>query len=146
MGFLLSTLFKFTFWGRASRMRKIVMSVAVLFLVLSFLGCASQQASTGGDDAAAATEQTGGVTFTYKPQTAAKAVFLSGSFNGWNPNDKNFAMTDAENDGTWEIVVPLKPGQYQYKFVVDGKWMSDPKNPNQLDDGFGGKNSLLTVK
>ncbi len=45
-------------------------------------------------------------------------VFVNGSFNGWcggcNP------MTDANNDGIWEVTLPLAAGNIDYKFTVDG--------------------------
>jgi len=47
--------------------------------------------------------------------------------------------------GTWsaEVYLPWDTN-VQYKFVVDGSsWITDPGNPNQVDDGFGGFNSLL---
>ena len=32
-----------------------------------------------------------------------------------------------------------------YKFVADGNWISDPNAPDSDDDGFGGKNGVVTV-
>jgi len=57
-------------------------------------------------------------------------------------------MTDEDGDGVWEIVLPLKPGRYQYKFAVDWgvRWEQDPNNPITTDDGFGGKNSILILR
>jgi glycosidase len=31
----------------------------------------------------------------------------------------------------------------EYKFVVDGNWITDPSNPDQVDDGVGGFNSVI---
>jgi hypothetical protein len=43
-------------------------------------------------------------------------------------------------------VEPLPPGRYEYKFVIDGvTWKEDPNNPQRVDDGFSGFNSLLIV-
>jgi 1,4-alpha-glucan branching enzyme len=48
-------------------------------------------------------------------------------------------------DGVWTILVPLPPGVHDYSFIVDGeRWVPDPYAP-QVDDGFGGVNSRLTV-
>lgn len=56
-------------------------------------------------------------------------------------------MKDDDQDGIWERVEPLPPGRYQYKFVVDKvNWKEDPNNPNRIDDGYGGFNSLLDVR
>jgi hypothetical protein len=48
---------------------------------------------------------------------------------------------------TWQKAVTLTQGQQVlYKFVLDGsKWIPDPTNPKQVDDGYGGKNSVLDV-
>jgi 1,4-alpha-glucan branching enzyme len=73
----------------------------------------------------------------------AKSVFVAGEFNQWsttaNPMRKN-------QQGTWTAVIPLKPGKYLYKLVVDGAWKADPLSPDSDDDGFGGKNSVKNVK
>lgn len=49
----------------------------------------------------------------------AKAVYLAGSFNEWNPED--LAMEKGA-EGTWSLNLDLPPGRYEYKFVVDGAW------------------------
>ncbi|RLC49629.1 MAG: hypothetical protein DRZ79_05635, partial [Candidatus Cloacimonadota bacterium] len=50
-------------------------------------------------------------------------------------------------DGIWTIIKPLEPGRYQYKFVVDrNTWVTDPNGLETVDDGYGGKNSVLIVK
>ncbi|MFH1680111.1 MAG: glycogen-binding domain-containing protein, partial [Candidatus Eisenbacteria bacterium] len=55
-------------------------------------------------------------------------------------------MSDEDGDGIWQLVVDLPPGRYQYKFVIDEKtWKEDPNNPQRVDDGYGGYNSLLVV-
>jgi hypothetical protein len=54
-------------------------------------------------------------------------------------------MTDPDQDGTWSATLVLEPGNYLYKFVVDGKWMEDPNNPEKASDDYGGYNSVLTV-
>jgi hypothetical protein len=56
-------------------------------------------------------------------------------------------MKDDDQDGIWERTEPLPPGRYQYKFVIDKvNWKEDPNNPNRIDDGFNGFNSLLDVR
>lgn len=50
-------------------------------------------------------------------------VFLAGTFNDWNP--KSTPMIKVAN-GSWNVDVPLLPGRYEFKFVVDGKWCCDP--------------------
>ena len=55
-------------------------------------------------------------------------------------------MADEDGDGIWTITVKINPGRYQYKFVIDeNTWKEDPNNPQRVDDGYGGFNSLLVV-
>jgi len=73
----------------------------------------------------------------------AKAVYLAGEFNNWSPTKD--VMKKDEN-GWWVINYSLKPGVYQYKFVIDGNiWHEDPDNPEKVDDNYGGFNSIITV-
>lgn len=74
----------------------------------------------------------------------AKNVYLVGEFNNWAVNDDNsFIKCD---DGTWIKKVPLKTGQYRYKIVVDGRWEQDTGNPDSVENNFGSRDSLLTIK
>ena len=43
--------------------------------------------------------------------------YISGSFNGWCGNCN--PMTDANNDGIWQVTLPLQQGTYEYKVSVD---------------------------
>jgi hypothetical protein len=63
--------------------------------------------------------------------TSAQHVYLAGSFNNWNPGEIRMEKT---LDG-WTIPYILAPGNYEYKFIVDGKWMPDPANPHTTGDG-----------
>ncbi|MBI5154196.1 hypothetical protein HZA57_03080 [Candidatus Poribacteria bacterium] len=82
------------------------------------------------------------VPFSYTPPAGKKPnrVFVAGEFNGWN-QAKDELLPDAQ--GIFRGEVPIDPGKWTYKFVVDGNWMADPGNPKQDDSGFG--NSLLEV-
>lgn len=83
----------------------------------------------------------GGVRFAvYAPD--AKSVNLAGTFNNWSKTSD--PLKDEDGDGVWEIVIPLPRGRNEYKFVIDGEqWIPDPANPDRVDDGFGGKNSVI---
>src|SRR5881394_3811685 len=52
----------------------------------------------------------------------ASSVVLAGSFNNWDAQ-KN--PLQRHGDG-WKASVPLQRGRYEYRFVVDGQWISDP--------------------
>ena len=85
-----------------------------------------------------------GVQFSiYAPR--AKRVNIAGDFNNWSKTAD--PLYDREGSGLWTIKIPLPPGHYEYKFVIDGeKWIPDPGNPEEVDDSFGGLNSVLIVK
>ncbi|MCB9611706.1 MAG: hypothetical protein H6722_04550 [Sandaracinus sp.] len=90
-------------------------------------------------------------TFEYVSATAT-TVWVAGSFN-LRP-DGNWASTPAEGvlelermGDTWTLTTLIEPIEpHQYKFILDGTtWIADPANPNRVDDGFGGFNSVLDV-
>jgi 1,4-alpha-glucan branching enzyme len=70
---------------------------------------------------------------------------LNGSFNGWCGNCTQ--MTDANNDGIWQVTVALMPGTYEYKFSHDtwsGEENLTPGSPcTMTTSGF--TNRVLTV-
>ena len=84
-----------------------------------------------------------GVIFSFK-DPAASTVRLAGDFNDWNPD--LISMQFDEASSLWRTAVPLEPGSYQYRFVVDGEWRDDPNNPNRKHDPYGGMNSIVEVK
>jgi chromosome partitioning protein len=65
----------------------------------------------------------------------ARAVRLAGDFNRWNP--ENEPLFDLSGCGLWQKTVPLPPGRYQYKYVVDGNWVLDPANPKTIPGPLG---------
>lgn len=54
----------------------------------------------------------------------AKRVVLSGNFNGWNEAE----LSMIKSEGYWSIDYVLSPGNYEYKFIIDGEWITDPEN------------------
>jgi 1,4-alpha-glucan branching enzyme len=101
----------------------------------------------GGAAAAApaAEPKTHEVTFRHRPEGAVQEICVAGSFNNWTAG-KN-VMTDLDEDGEYETTLQLAPGEYQYKFVINGdQWIQDTEHEeSSADDGFGGKNSVITV-
>ena len=71
----------------------------------------------------------------------AKTVQVVGDFNNWKLSKG--ATLDTDGQGGWFKVLHLKPGAYQYRFVVDGRWRDDPNNPNKVKSAFGGMNSVI---
>lgn len=72
----------------------------------------------------------------------AKEVFLAGEFNDWKADEKSRMVN---RDGTWVKALKLKSGRYRYRFVVDGNWVDDLKNPLKETNPFGQMDSLLEV-
>jgi hypothetical protein len=69
----------------------------------------------------------------------ASQVAVAGSFTDWRPE---YELTEVE-PGLWSVMVPLRPGVYDYTFVIDGERMVvDPYAP-RVADSFGGSNSRL---
>jgi len=73
----------------------------------------------------------------------AKGAFLCGEFNGWS---LTATPMDRHDDGHWEATVSLPPGKYQYKFVVDGEWLTDPAAEQNVPNNCGSFNSVVDVR
>jgi hypothetical protein len=74
----------------------------------------------------------------------ASTVWLTGDFVAWGGDPAHGAIEFTRGaDGAWTGSYVFEAGAHQYKFIVDGSnWINDPTNPDEIDDGFGGKNSL----
>lgn len=81
----------------------------------------------------------------YFDAPAADRVALVGDFNAWNPQAT--PLRRRKKDGRWWARVSLLPGEYQYKFVVDGSvWHADPQNPHRVSNPHGSFNSVCIVR
>ncbi len=83
------------------------------------------------------------VSLTYKEATQGKTVALAGSFNDWDPEIN--PMTYSAETECYTCTIQLRPGTYEYKFVVDGEWVMDESNSNFAANDFGTLNSVLRV-
>ncbi len=82
------------------------------------------------------------VRLTFRGASGAHTVAVAGDFNKWRTSADEMKRTDGE----WSIDLKLKPGEYSYSFVVDGKsWVPDPGAEMYRDDGFGSRNAVLRV-
>jgi 1,4-alpha-glucan branching enzyme len=72
---------------------------------------------------------------------AARKVQLVGSFSNWEAAPVE--MTRAP-DGTWTAEIRLEPGQYEYRFLVDGSWADDPGS-SRVPNPYGSQNNVCTV-
>ncbi len=72
----------------------------------------------------------------------AQEVFVAGDFNNWDP--QQYSMRKFKN-GNCTKKLKLKPGRYEYQFIVDGNWWTDPANSERSQTEFGSQNSVLFV-
>ena len=81
------------------------------------------------------------IEFVYQaPQ--AKEVYLTGSFNNWDPR----ALRMKKNKlGQWKTTVSLVPGRYEYKYFADGSWVMDPQCQEVVVNDMGSTNCAISV-
>jgi Glycogen recognition site of AMP-activated protein kinase len=101
----------------------------------------SKQGSSDIIDEPARVHASGNVEFKLKGKSTAKQVILSGSFNDWN--EQSIKMLKVGDE--WKIRLKMTPGIYEYKFIVDGEWMTDPANPYSVQNQHYTFNSILVV-
>ncbi|MDP3143118.1 MAG: AAA family ATPase [Candidatus Omnitrophota bacterium] len=83
-----------------------------------------------------------GATF-YLDAPEAKSVYVTGDFTNWSMDE---SLHMAKDNGRWKIRIPLKRGRYHYRFIIDGKWLEDPNNPETEKNPFGELDSLIEIK
>jgi hypothetical protein len=80
-------------------------------------------------------------TFRLKGYPKARTVVVTGNFSGWNQRGVPMHLSGDE----WTLPVYIREGTWAYKFLVDGKWMTDPANPSVRNDAQGYSNSFLKI-
>ncbi len=81
-----------------------------------------------------------GLVVFYFEYSGATNVAVAGDFSNWN----RIPLQEVK-DGVFKAELNIDPGRYQYRFFVNGNWITDPENPQKISDGRGGENSLLEV-
>jgi len=81
------------------------------------------------------------VTFSYLAPEA-QSVSLAGDFTGWEQAPVSLKK---DKKGLWKTAIPLSPGRYEYRLLVDGQWRDDPQCPNRTPNQFGGENCVCIV-
>ena len=67
-------------------------------------------------------------------------IFVMGNFNNWNRTSHPLRF-----DGIrWSLTLSFPPGDYEYKFVVNGEELLDPQNKHFKANGLGGYNSIFS--
>jgi chromosome partitioning protein len=74
----------------------------------------------------------------------AKRVLIAGDFNNWSP--VSTPMLSRGRPGEFFTRLPLRPGRYRYRFIVDGRWVTDPYNTYVEVNQFGELNNVVEVE
>ncbi|SCW73467.1 hypothetical protein [Mucilaginibacter sp. NFR10] len=80
-------------------------------------------------------------TFKLNGYANARKITLAASFNDW---DANNIVLEKSPKG-WQKQLYLHEGTQAYRFLVDGKWITDPANPNKIQAADGYTNSILNL-
>ncbi len=73
----------------------------------------------------------------------ARKVLLAGDFTDWEAAARPMRRRKS-GAATFSTSVSLPPGTYQYKFIVDGHWIEDPR-AERVENPFGTSNSIVVV-
>ncbi len=73
----------------------------------------------------------------------AGEVLLTGSFNAW---DEAGQPLKKGKSGIWKLKLKLPPGRHEYRYIVDGQWVTDPCCGETVDNGHGERNSVIVVE
>jgi len=65
-----------------------------------------------------------------------------GAFNDWRPGVHPLSKASGTK---WTKELSLSPGRYEYRFVVNGEWVDDPKAKAFVPNSRGGRNAVLEV-
>jgi len=70
----------------------------------------------------------------------ARSVYLVGTFNNWSATSTALVCVGGT---TWSRDLLLPPGRYEYRFVVDGKWVEPPHAKAYTPNPSGGRNGVF---
>jgi pullulanase len=101
---------------------KALSNLIILTLVLQVFSGLFLLASTTAIYSNSVSNDVGFSTFSYEGKAAT--VKVAGSFTEWESGALNMIK---KTQGQWELKKDLPAGTYQYKFIVDGKWILDHK-------------------
>ena len=85
--------------------------------------------------------KTKAVVFSFHAPDATQ-VSVAGDFNNW---DFNKHPMKKDKEGKWKKTIKLSPGDYGYKYYVDGDWCNDPDNNEVGGNSFGTYNNIVKV-
>jgi len=76
-----------------------------------------------------------------QPVDEGGEVCIAGDFNDWKPQP----MSRDESLGVYQTCIPLEPGRYRYRLVVDGQWRKDPYNQTVETNPFGELDNIVEM-
>ena len=82
------------------------------------------------------------VRFVFDREVEAKKVNLTGDFNGW---DEDSLPMEHRDDGHWHLEMTLKPGDYQFKYLVDGIYYNDDLADKYVPNFWGSEDSVVSL-
>ncbi len=84
------------------------------------------------------------VTFELPADVAQRSVSVVGDFNNWD--DSKHKMKLDKKSGTWTKSVSLKPGTYQFRYLVDeADWRNDEQADRYEGNEFGSENGVIQI-
>jgi len=72
----------------------------------------------------------------------AEVVIVTGDFSHWS---REGIRLERGPDGKWSTTLQLRPGEYQYRLIVDGQWWNNPGAERRVANAFGSENDVLVV-
>lgn len=67
---------------------------------------------------------------------------MVGSFNNWKPGATELTFIGGTK---WLRELSLAPGRYEYRFVVDSRWVDPPNAMAYVPNPHGGHNAVVEV-
>ena len=92
-------------------------------------------------DFAAAARSIRQVPFFAKAPSAAD-VRVTGDFTDWGR--RGIRLTGSRS-GDWCALLPLEPGVYEYRLLIDGEWADHAEANLRVENPFGSRNCVLVV-
>ena len=77
------------------------------------------------------------IRLSFRPAQPVKKVEVAGDFSGWKPLEMR-----KEPEGSFSRNVQTGGLACEYKFIVDGAWITDPDNNRRAANPFGSFNSI----
>ena len=78
----------------------------------------------------------------FDKENTTEKIQIAGDFSNWEPMD----LDVVRNADTLRMQIRLKPGRYEYKFVInDTLWVTDPFAMKYAVDPWGGRNGVVQV-